>query len=171
MQISDLHRLKLYFFKFSLQNQLSFKKRGKDCVRTIRRRGMKLKRLNEEIGFQTRRRKRDISEWNYEELCIVYETWLKTQEESEVSERNARWEETSEEANQTLIIKKLSNLNSNKERGWCDEKAKQRDDSKKEKSLSPLLTPLCTSQSPRKSKSNTNFSVHFKIEINYFYLL
>ena len=35
---------------------------------------MNLKKLNEEIGFQTRRRKRDISEWNYEELCIVYET-------------------------------------------------------------------------------------------------
>ena len=33
-------------------------------------------------------------------------------------------------------------------------------------SLCPLLTPLCTSQSPR--KSNDNFSAHLKIEINYF---
>jgi len=55
MQISDLHRLKLYFFKFALQNQLSFKKRGNECVRTIRRRGMKLKK---EIVFQTRRGKK-----------------------------------------------------------------------------------------------------------------
>ena len=32
-------------------------------------------------------------------------------------------------------------------------------------SLCPLLTPLCN------HKSNDNFSAHFKIEINYFYLL
>ena len=37
-------------------------------------------------------------------------------------------------------------------------------------SLCPLLTPLCSpkSQSPR--KNNANFSEHFKIAINYFYL-
>jgi len=75
MQISDLHRLKLYFFKFALQNQLSFKKRGNVCVRTIRRRGMKLKNSMKKSFFkhEEERRKRDISEWNYEEL-IVHET-------------------------------------------------------------------------------------------------
>ena len=163
MQISDLHRLKLYFFKFALQNQLSFKKRGNECVRTIRRRGMKLKK---EIVFQTRRGKKK-ARYQWMELWGTNSLWglIKTQEESEQSERKARWEETSEEANQTLIIKKFSNLNS-EERGWCDEKAKQQENSKKEKrSVFPLsLCPLLTPQSPRKSKSNTNFSAFFKIK-------
>ena len=62
MQISDAHIFKLYFVKFVLENHISFKKRCKDCVRTTRKRGMKLKKINEEVGFQTRGGKKKESE-------------------------------------------------------------------------------------------------------------
>ena len=137
-------------------------------MRTIRRRGMKLKK---EIVFQTRRGKKK-ARYQWMELWGTNSLWglIKTQEESEVSERKARWEETSEEANQPLIIKKFSNLNS-EERGWCDEKA-TREFQKREKISFPTqsLSTVDTSKPSQKQKQYKFLSI-FQNQINYFYLL
>ena len=56
-------------------------------------------KLKKEIVFQTRRGKKK-ARYQWMELWGTNSLWglIKTQEESEVSERKARWEETSEEA-------------------------------------------------------------------------
>ena len=53
MQISDAHIFKLYFVKFVLENQISFKKKMQRLCEDNKEERDETKKLDEEIVFQT----------------------------------------------------------------------------------------------------------------------